>query len=147
MSEVKTVTTTAPRTITLHNGQVFSISSNDSTTLERIPTIDMAKMYSEKLEDRTAVAEEIREASRNIGFFYMINHGVDSKYAESVFDQSKRFFALPEDRKMEVFTGLVPNEYVGYHPMQHYNRNNWKYKGLPPDILVLSLKANIDYQI
>ena len=130
MSEVETVTATTGRTITLHNGQVFSFNSNDSTTLERIPIIDVARIYSEDLEDRKAVAEEIREASRNIGFFYMINHGIDPKYAEGVFDQSKRFFALPEEKKMEVFTGLVPNEYVGFHPMKHYNRVNLKYKGL-----------------
>ncbi|CAO2650345.1 Nn.00g016370.m01.CDS01 [Neocucurbitaria sp. VM-36] len=130
MSEVEIVTIRTPRTITLHNGQVFSFNSNDSTTLERIPIIDVTRMYSEKLEDRKTVAEEIREASRNIGFFYMINHGIDPKYSEGVFDQSKRFFTLPEDDKMKVFTGLVPNEYVGYHPMQYYNRNNWKYQDL-----------------
>ena len=44
-------------------------------------------------------------------------------------DQAKRFFALPEEKKMEVFTGLVPNEYVGYHPMECYNRNGRKRQG------------------
>lgn len=35
---------------------------------------------------------------------------------------------------MEVFTGLVPNEYVGFHPMECYNRNGWKQQGIsfPP---------------
>jgi hypothetical protein len=33
---------------------------------------------------------------------------------------------------MEVFTGLVPNEYVGYHPMKCYNRNGWKHQGRLP---------------
>lgn len=55
--------------------------------------------------------------------------GIDQKYAGEVMDQAKRFFALPEERKMEVFTGRVPNEYVGYHPMECYNRNGWKYQG------------------
>lgn len=49
--------------------------------------------------------------------------------ASEAFAQAKRFFALPEDKKMEVYTGLVPNEFVGYHPMNHYNRNGWKHKG------------------
>lgn len=44
-------------------------------------------------------------------------------------EQAKRFFALPEEKKMEVFTGLVPNEYVGFHPMECYNRNGWKHQG------------------
>ncbi|KAL2824387.1 Clavaminate synthase-like protein [Aspergillus cavernicola] len=120
----------APRTVTLMNGHTFSFKSNISTTLEKIPIIDAARIWSESLDDRTAVAEEIREASRNIGFFYLVNHGVDGSYAAATFEQAKRFFALPEEKKMEVFTGLVPNEYVGFHPMECYNRNGWKHQDL-----------------
>lgn len=124
------ITTTGPRTITLQNGQVFSFNSNAATTLERIPIIDVSRMYSDSIEDRRAVAEEVREASKNIGFFYMVNHGIGTQYSQGAFEQAKRFFALPEGKKMEVFTGLVPNEYVGFHPMKHYNRNGWKYRGM-----------------
>lgn len=31
-------------------------------------------MYSGKLEDRQAVARQVREAAHNIGFFYVVNH-------------------------------------------------------------------------
>lgn len=55
--------------------------------------------------------------------------GIDPKYADETIAQAKRFFSLPEEKKMEVFTGLVPNEYVGYHPMECYNRNGWKRQG------------------
>ncbi|XXH04180.1 hypothetical protein Hte_010593 [Hypoxylon texense] len=132
MSQTTTITEgqTGVRTVTLNTGSVYTFNSNESTTLEKIPIIDASRIWSEKLEDRQAVAEEIREASRNIGFFYLINHGIDEKYADEVMDQAKRFFALPEQKKMEVFTGLVPNEYVGYHPMECYNRNGWKYQDL-----------------
>ncbi|KAF3011098.1 hypothetical protein E8E13_011316 [Curvularia kusanoi] len=118
------------RTITLHNGQVFSYNSNTASALECIPIIDVSKIYSDEIEDRKAVAEEIRQASKDIGFFYMVNHGIEPSYSEEAFKQAKRFFALTEDRKMKVFTGLVPNEYVGFHPMKHYNRNGWKYRDL-----------------
>lgn len=30
---------------------------------------------------------------------------------------------------MEVWTGQLPTEYAGYHPMAAYNRNGWKYHG------------------
>jgi isopenicillin N synthase-like dioxygenase len=128
MSSTET-TTAGPRTITLQNGQIVSFNTNTATSLERIPIIDVSRMYSDNLEDRKAVAEEVREAAKNIGFFYMVNHGIDTRYSERAFAEAKRFFALPEERKMEVFTGLVPNEYVGFHPMKHYNRNGWKYRG------------------
>lgn len=62
------------KTVTLHNGQVFTFNSNISTNLEKIPIIDAARIWSDRLEDRQAVAEEIREASRTIGFFYLVNH-------------------------------------------------------------------------
>ena len=64
--------------------------------------------------------------------YLTLSQGVDEKYAEGALGQAKRFFALPEEKKMEVFTGLVPNEYVGYHPMKCYNRNGWKHQGRVP---------------
>lgn len=65
---------TGPRTVKLHNGQVFTFNSNVSTNLEKIPVIDASRIWSERLEDRQAVAEEIRQASRTIGFFYLLDH-------------------------------------------------------------------------
>ncbi|PSK45140.1 UPF0676 protein [Elsinoe australis] len=133
-----TKTTTEPRTIRLTNGTSFTPNSNSSSKTEKLPLIDVAKMYSDKLEERQAVAEEIREASRTIGFFYIVNHGIDMKQASSVLDQAKEFFALPKEKKMEVCTDLIPEEFCGYHPMEHYNINksarrdlheafNWNY--------------------
>ncbi|KAK2610198.1 hypothetical protein N8I77_003649 [Diaporthe amygdali] len=120
----------APRTITLHNGQILTFKSNISTNLESIPIIDASKIWSGCLEDRQAVAEEVREASRTIGFFYLINHEIEEKYAQDCFVQAKRFFALPEEKKMEVWTGQLPTEYAGFHPMAAYNRNGWKHHDL-----------------
>lgn len=76
MSQTTTTTesATALRTVTLHNGQVLNFKSNISTDLEKIPVIDASKIWYDSLEDRQAVAEEIREASRTIGFFYLVNH-------------------------------------------------------------------------
>lgn len=75
MSETTTVVDSSERkTVTLQNGTVFSFDSNTSTTLEKIPIVDASGIWSDRLEDRLAVAEQIREASRNIGFFYLINH-------------------------------------------------------------------------
>lgn len=156
MSQTATATASeTPRKITVLNGTTYTFNSNISTTLEQIPIIDGAGIWSENLEDRKAVAEEIRTASREIGFFYLVNHvssmiqrcvvlngglydrmtkGVAESYAKEALNQAKRFFALPEEKKMEVFTGLVPNEYVGFHPMECYNRNGWKHQGRLPII-------------
>lgn len=63
-----------PHTITLTNGNSFTFNSNASTTDEAIPVIDVSRIYSDKLEDRQAVAEEIREAAHGIGFLSIVNH-------------------------------------------------------------------------
>lgn len=49
--------------------------------------------------------------------------------AKAVFEQAKEFFNQEREKKMEVYTGLIPNEYIGYHPMHEYNANEKKYQG------------------
>ncbi|KAH7062600.1 putative isopenicillin N synthetase [Macrophomina phaseolina] len=129
----QTQTETQPlRTVRLQNGQVCHFESNESVeaAADELPIIDISGIYSEKLEDRQAVAEKVREAAHRIGFFYIVGHGIDPAFAEQAFEQAKRFFALDEETKMEVYTGKVPNEFVGYHPMKHYNRNSLAQKDL-----------------
>jgi hypothetical protein len=75
MSQTATAAQPAdPLTIKLQNGQVFCVESNESVEADVIPIIDVSGMYSEKLRDRKAVAEKIREACHRIGFFYVVNH-------------------------------------------------------------------------
>ncbi|KAK9342525.1 hypothetical protein V1522DRAFT_415855 [Lipomyces starkeyi] len=117
-------------TIHLPNGQVLNVKSNISIEADEIPVIDVSGIYSENIEDRKAVAEKVREASHRIGFFYAINHGIDPKLADGAFEQAKRFFAMPIEKKMEVDTALVPGEFVGYHAMHQYSGNDRKHKDL-----------------
>ena len=49
--------------------------------------------------------------------------------AEGVLEQARRFFSLPLEEKMKVCTDLMPDEFCGYHPMEHYNINGLKHKG------------------
>ena len=73
-SATETTPTSTAKTVTLQNGNVFSFNSNQSTELDIIPVIDAYRIWSDKLEDRQAVADEIRTASQEIGFFYLVNH-------------------------------------------------------------------------
>lgn len=57
--------------------------------------------------------------------------GIDMKQASSVLDQAKEFFALPKEKKMQVCTDLIPEEFCGYHPMEHYNINKSARRGKP----------------
>ncbi|RDW89161.1 hypothetical protein BP6252_01193 [Coleophoma cylindrospora] len=117
-------------TITMQNGTILQVKSNTTKSAESLPVVDVSGMYSEDLEVRRKVAEEIRKAAHEVGFFYAINHGVDPKYVANSFESARSFFKLPIEKKMEVFTDLVPNEFVGYHPMEHYARNKRAKKDL-----------------
>lgn len=70
-------------------GRVFRDVLNSpprACTAEEIPVIDLTRLYSEKLEDRKALAKEIRAASVNTGFFYIKNHGIE----QSVIQNAKK---------------------------------------------------------
>jgi isopenicillin N synthase-like dioxygenase len=66
-----------------------------------IPIIDLAAMR-EGEAGLDAVAKKIGAACRDVGFFYVVNHGVDAELLAETFAQSKRFFALPLATKQEI---------------------------------------------
>lgn len=69
---------------------------------DTIPVIDLAPFLHGNPAERTATAHEIGKACREIGFFYIINHGVTQALIAATFDQAKRFFALPVAQKAEI---------------------------------------------
>jgi hypothetical protein len=86
MSQVRTEAPAAnPLTIELQNGQVVKTDCNESIETDEIPIIDVARIYSEKLEDRQAVADQVRKACHDIGFFYVINHVSSFQKSPNVF--------------------------------------------------------------
>ncbi|BFI32240.1 protein MpDOXC23 [Marchantia polymorpha subsp. ruderalis] len=64
--------------------------------------------------DRHLLAQKVKKACLEHGFFYLINHGIDLKLIDKVFEQSKLFFDLPVDEKMR---SLQDNNYRGYVPI------------------------------
>jgi isopenicillin N synthase-like dioxygenase len=71
-------------------------------SLDEIPVIDISAFLHGDAAARAAVAQKIGDACRNIGFFYVINHGVPEALVANVYAQSKRFFALPAAQKAEI---------------------------------------------
>ena len=69
----------------------------NATTL---PILDLAR-YADPTE-KAAFLADLRHAAREIGFFYLINHGVDDGLQKAVQHQSRRFFALPDEQKQPV---------------------------------------------
>jgi hypothetical protein len=94
---MSTTTTQAPSTSKLElrtaYGPVFRDVLNTpprDCTAEEIPIIDLAPLYSSDLEDRKALAKEIRAAGLNTGFFYIMNYGIDE---QTIADAKKQLLA------------------------------------------------------
>lgn len=65
-----------------------------------LPVLDLARYTSSA--DRDAFLADLRHAARDIGFFYLINHGVDDALQNAVQREARRFFALTEAQKEQV---------------------------------------------
>ncbi len=70
--------------------------------LEEIPLIDFGPFLTGDLAARKEVADKIGHACRNIGFFYLTNHGISEALLARTFSEAKRFFDQPMDKKLEI---------------------------------------------
>jgi isopenicillin N synthase-like dioxygenase len=70
--------------------------------LGEVPVIDFGPFLAGSAAERKRVALEIGRACRDIGFFYVVDHGVPLALIERVFAEARRFFALPPERKAEI---------------------------------------------
>ena len=126
MTTTTTTTTKSangPLSLILGNGQKIHFQSDTSIEADEIPVIDISAIFTGDLEARKVVAEQVREACHRIGFFYIVNHGIDQTHVDHTFEQGNRFFNQSMDKKLEICTDLVPDEYFGYFPLSRYNRN------------------------
>lgn len=94
----------------------MSASSDPGRTalaFDRIPLIDMAAFLDGS--DPAGVAAQIGVACREVGFLYLVNHGIPAALIEAAMAEARRFFALPEARKMAVHIARSP-AHRGYFP-------------------------------
>jgi isopenicillin N synthase-like dioxygenase len=61
-----------------------------------IPVIDFSRFPSGKLEDRQALADDVRRACLTSGFFYLKSTGVSSQMTAGILNAAREFFARPE---------------------------------------------------
>src|SRR5271166_2613299 len=66
-----------------------------------LPVIDLGRL-SDDGASLAEVAASIGAACRDIGFFYVVDHGVSPGLMEEAFAQSRRFFALPLPEKQAI---------------------------------------------
>lgn len=78
---------------------------------DQLPILDLS------LADDPATApqfrEQLREATHDYGFFYLVGHGIDPALPREIISVSREFFALPEADKLEIENVRSPH-YRGY---------------------------------
>ena len=92
----------------------------NSADFNAIPIIDLS-------QPKHVYAQQIGDACRNVGFFYIINHGVDQDVMEGVMKQSKKFFGLDLESKLQVSnegSGGNKKGYRGYFGIGGENLEN-----------------------
>jgi isopenicillin N synthase-like dioxygenase len=94
-----------------------------------LPIIDVSGLSSALPSKRVAVAERLRAACLDNGFFYVANHGVPAGLIDAVFKEAKNFFDRPLDQKSEVDKRHSPCN-RGYEPLRAQTLE----AGAPPDL-------------
>lgn len=80
-----------------------------------LPVIDFMNWKTDStLEERYATGKELADACHNVGFVYIINHGIESQLLEEAFMWSKRLFNLAPSDKMLAPHPPGPNVHRGY---------------------------------
>jgi isopenicillin N synthase-like dioxygenase len=69
---------------------------------QSIPLVDFAPFLAGDAAARRRVATEIGRACREIGFFYLVQHGVPQRLVDETFAQTRRFFDLPREVKARI---------------------------------------------
>jgi isopenicillin N synthase-like dioxygenase len=92
---------------------------------ETLPTLDLRR-FDGQASERLRILEELRKAARNVGFFYLVGHGIEDGLIQDVLKVSRRFFALPEQDKLAI-------EMVNSPHFRGYNRAGFEHTRGKPD--------------
>lgn len=88
--------------------------SDETAALGQIPVVDLAACFAGEAGALETAAAAVRAACEQVGFFYVAGHGVDAAVIERGFAESRRFHALPLERKLAL--SLDQNN-IGYLSM------------------------------
>ncbi|MFA5122036.1 isopenicillin N synthase family dioxygenase [Zavarzinia sp.] len=81
-----------------------------------LPVVDIAPLFGTDPDARRAVVERLGETAREIGFLYVVGHGMAPGLFDGLLDAAKCFFAQDTGEKMKVYIGNSRN-HRGYVPV------------------------------
>lgn len=81
-------------------------------TLTQLPVVDLAELERGPAA-AAAFRTRLREATHEVGFFYLVGHGIPEPVMDRAFATTRDFFALPEEDKLAVEMRRSPH-FRGY---------------------------------
>jgi len=81
-----------------------------------IPIIDISGLRRGDTAESENVARQLGQACRDVGFFYVSDHGVPQSVIDNTFSQAEQFFALPLQEKMNYSLERYSKCFRGYSP-------------------------------
>lgn len=111
--------------------------TGDSSKPFEIPIIDIGPSFSSSLADRQKVADQIRSACVDSGFFYIKSHGIPESASAGILKQAARFAKEYPREKKEAIHVKNSKFYHGYEPPESTSINgdaetkevfNWGYE-------------------
>jgi len=90
------------------------LAEAQSVSLSEVPIIDFAPFLTGDAASRRSVARQIAAACRDIGFFYIVGHGVSPALRAQVFAQAEAFYHRPLAEKQALLA--TPDWYRGWIP-------------------------------
>ncbi|MDA0219928.1 MAG: 2-oxoglutarate and iron-dependent oxygenase domain-containing protein, partial [Proteobacteria bacterium] len=82
-------------------------------TPEEIPTIDLGPLLAGAPGALERTAEAIMAASRGLGFYYIVNHGIAPAVIDAAFAASRAFFLSPVAAKEEIAVNEINRGWMG----------------------------------
>lgn len=92
-----------------------SCSSRSSS----LPIIDVSALVcsSSTPEAKMVTSKKIGEACRDVGFFYIVNHGIEESLQRNLMNHAHEFFRLDLEDKMKISMKKNPLHWKGFFPL------------------------------
>ncbi len=94
-----------------------------SRSAQKVAIIDLTDLRNSDEVKRRRLGEKIAGACQDVGFFYIVNHGIPQEKIARMFNVAEEFFALPLDQK-SLLSMANSNSYRGYLPMKTIGRDS-----------------------
>ena len=82
---------------------------------DRVPVIDLGPYFADAPGAIERAAAELRFALTEIGFYFIVNHGIPDRQVREAYREAARFHAQPLAKKLEI---KLDKHNVGYLPMR-----------------------------